>query len=171
MQTHDRVIVDREPEEPRGSRWLAVAAAIAVVIGAVWLVRALADDAVVADGVSTTAIEIGATTTAAFTATTVAPDAAPPELEGVWKVDIGQGITDRVTFRGNRYSWNFGASGDISVNGDVIEFSNAAHQLECPGRGSYRWLVEGDILTFTILESPDDCSIRQGTFVDREFYR
>jgi hypothetical protein len=112
------------------------------------------------------------TTTPAVTSTTLAPDAAPEELAGTWKIDIGQGVTDRLTFRGNSYSWNFGAGGRISVEGDVIVFSDAIDQLACPGSGSYRWQVEGDILTLTLLEPGDDCSVRQAHFSGgKEYYR
>ena len=115
--------------------------------------------------------ETAVATTAVVTSTTLAPDAAPPELEGLWKVDIGQGETLRVTFRGNRYSWAHGAGGHISVNGDTIQFSDAIDQVSCPGSGTYRWMIEAEILTFTLLNSPDDCTIRQGRFNDKEFYR
>ncbi len=112
------------------------------------------------------------TTSAAPTSTTLAADAAPPELEGLWKVDAGQGETLRITFRGNSYSWAHGAGGHISVNGDVIEFSDAMDQISCPGSGSYRWQIEGEILTFTLLEPGDDCSVRQAHFADgKEYYR
>ena len=115
--------------------------------------------------------ETAVTKTPVVTSTTLAPDAAPPELEGLWKVDSGQGETLRVTFRGNNYSWAHGAGGHISVDGDTIEFSNAIDQLSCPGSGIYRWMIEGEILTFTLLDSPDDCTIRQGRFNGKEFYR
>jgi hypothetical protein len=115
--------------------------------------------------------ETSMTTAAVVTSTTLAPDAAPPELEGLWKVDSGQGETLRVTFRGNTYSWAHGAGGHISVNGDTIEFSNAIDAASCPGSGTYRWMIEAEILTFTLLDAPDDCTIRQGRFNGKEFYR
>jgi hypothetical protein len=120
---------------------------------------------------TTATSETAPTTAPAVTSTTLAPDAAPPELEGLWKVDSGQGETLRVTFRGNSYSWAHGAGGHISVNGDTIQFSNAIDQVTCPGSGTYRWMIEGEILTFTLLDSPDDCTIRQGRFNGKEFYR
>lgn len=129
---------------------------------------------VTASAPATTAVtsETAVTTPPPVTSTTLAPDAAPEELAGTWKIDIGQGVTDRLTLRGNSYTWSFGASGDISVNGDLIEFSNAAAQGECPGSGTYRWQIEGDILTFTLLESGDDCSVRQAHFSEgKEYYR
>jgi hypothetical protein len=116
--------------------------------------------------------ETSMTTAAVVTSTTLAPDAAPTELEGTWKIDIGQGVTDRLTLRGNSYSWSFGAGGRISVNEDIIEFSDAIDQATCPGSGSYRWQIEGDILTFTLLGPPDDCSVRQSHFgASKEYYR
>jgi hypothetical protein len=120
---------------------------------------------------TTATSETAPTTAPAVTSTTLAPDAAPPELEGLWKVDSGQGETLRVTFRGNSYSWAHGAGGHISVNGDTIQFSNAIDQVTCPGSGTYRWMIEGEILTSTLLDSPDDCTIRQGRFNGKEFYR
>ncbi|HJU51367.1 MAG TPA: hypothetical protein VJ815_03480 [Acidimicrobiia bacterium] len=111
-----------------------------------------------------------AATTLVVTSTTLAPDAAPPELAGTWKIDIGQGVTDRLTLRGNSYSWSFGAGGRISVNGDIIEFSDAINQADCPGSGRYRWEIEGDILTFTLLESGDDCNVRQSHFAGGKEY-
>ena len=121
---------------------------------------------------ATTVTSEAVTTSAAPTSITLAPDAAPPELEGLWKVDAGQGETLRITFRGNSYSWAHGAGGRISVNGDVIEFSDAIDQISCPGSGSYRWQIEGEILTFTLLEPGDDCSVRQAHFAGgKQYYR
>jgi hypothetical protein len=98
-------------------------------------------------------------------ATTTAPveGAAPPELEGVWSTDLGgtQGI-NRLIIRGTTYNLTYaGVGGSISVDGDLIEFSDNGF---C-GVGVYRWLIEGDTLTFTAVEPPVDCSERRGFLV------
>jgi hypothetical protein len=121
---------------------------------------------------TTVSSETAVTTAAAATSTPAPADAVPEELAGTWKVDEGQGVTNRLTLRGNSYSWSFGAGGRVSVDGDVIEFSDAIDQAACPGSGSYRWQIEGDILTFTLLGPPDDCSVRQSHFgASKEYYR
>ncbi len=99
-------------------------------------------------------------------ATTTAPveDAAPPELEGVWSTDLGGTLgINRLIIRGTTYNLSYaGVGGQISVDGDLIEFSDNGL---CSVTGVYRWLVEGDTLAFTAVEPPVDCSERRGFLV------
>ncbi|HKZ18627.1 MAG TPA: hypothetical protein VJQ57_00810 [Acidimicrobiia bacterium] len=95
------------------------------------------------------------------TSTTAAVDAAPPEMEGVWRTDLGNGDRVQLTLRGTDYGITRGGnsgSGDISVDGDLITFSGSNL---CDGVGVYQWAVEGDSLTFTPTESGDPCSGRR----------
>jgi hypothetical protein len=70
MQTHDRVIVDDEGGEPGGSRNLliGIAAAIAIIVGAMLLLRPLTEDRPVADQPSAAATEIAAAFVKAYAA-------------------------------------------------------------------------------------------------------
>lgn len=111
------------------------------------------DDAATTPEVTTTAVT-----------TTAAPGAAPPELAGQWEtvLDTGDPQMDRVfmSFTGTNYSVSRGpnsASGAILVEGDRITFSDAS---ACPGIGLYQWSVEGDSLTFTMLDPSDECGGR-----------
>ena len=103
------------------------------------------------------------TTTTAASTTTLAPDAAPVELSGVWRTNLGTGdqVLDNVslTLSGNQYALQRGpnsATGSISVAGDTIAFF--ASSL-CDGTGTYRWVVEGETLTLTVID-PDPCGNR-----------
>lgn len=109
--------------------------------------------------VATTAAPV--ITAAPATTTTAAADAAPPELEGVWQTDLGNGDRVQLNLRGNDYIITRGpnsGSGDISVDGGLIVFSGSNL---CSGVGTYQWSVEGDSLTFTPTESGDPCSGRR----------
>jgi hypothetical protein len=101
-----------------------------------------------------------ATTQAPITTTTAAADAAPPEMEGTWRTDLGNGDRVTLTLRGTDYIIQRGGNsgnGDISVDGDLIIFSGSSL---CDGVGTYQWSVEGDSLTLTPTESGDPCGGR-----------
>lgn len=114
----------------------------------------------VASTIATPTTEVPTTTEAPITTTTAA-DAAPPEMEGVWRTDLGNNDRVQLNLRGNDYIITRGpnsGSGDISVDGDLITFSGSTL---CNGVGTYQWTVEGDSLTFTADDSGDPCSGRR----------
>jgi hypothetical protein len=85
-------------------------------------------------------------------------------MAGQWGTDLDTGDPqmDRVfiTFNGTRYSVSRGpnsSSGLILVEGDRITFSD---NNVCPGIGVYQWSIEGETLTFTMLDPPDQCNGR-----------
>ena len=106
------------------------------------------------DAVTTT--EGVTTTSEAATTTSAAADAAPPELHGRWQGEMN-GVRFFLSLTGTTYSIievGFGGgNGQISVDGNRITFSHSNHG---PGEGLYEWLIEGDTLTFTELDPPDD---------------
>lgn len=115
----------------------------------------------VASTIATPTTEVPTTTEAPITTTTAAADAAPPEMEGVWRTDLGNNDRVQLNLRGNDYIITRGpnsGSGDISVDGDLITFSGSTL---CSGVGTYQWTVEGDSLTFTADDSGDPCSGRR----------
>ncbi|HXV72835.1 MAG TPA: hypothetical protein VEB69_15710 [Acidimicrobiia bacterium] len=103
--------------------------------------------------------------------TTPAPDAAPPEIRGPWRAELSgfEPPMDRVflSLNGTNYGASWGPEsqgGTISVVGDTITFS----MYVCEGAWTYRWVVEGDTLTFTALEPIDPCTRR--VFLDGVTY-
>ncbi|HEY3428193.1 MAG TPA: hypothetical protein VGK83_05945 [Acidimicrobiia bacterium] len=95
------------------------------------------------------------------TSTTAAADAAPPELEGTWRTDLGNGDRVALTLRRTSYQISRGGnsgSGAISVEGDTIVFSGSTL---CDGVGTYQWSIEGEALTFTAADAGDPCGGRR----------
>jgi hypothetical protein len=103
---------------------------------------------------ATTTTEAPSTT--AEPSTTAAADAAPPELAGRWQGELN-GERFFLSLTGTTYSivvvGGVTGNGRISVEGNRITFSDSNHG---PGDGFYEWLIEGDTLTFTELDPPDD---------------
>lgn len=100
-------------------------------------------------------IETSVVPTTEAVVTTMAADAAPPEMEGRWVAEIeGQAAPHNraeLSLTGTNYGITWGPDshgGTISVVGDTIYFTN----ISCEGSGAYRWVVEGDTLTLTELE-------------------
>lgn len=111
------------------------------------------------------------TTSEATTTTSAAADAAPPELAGRWETE-NQGERLILSFTGNDYTVQIPASGvniaaRISVEGNQIRFSGGPN----PGEGLYEWTVDGDTLTFTELEPPDQSNVRRGILIGFTFTR
>ena len=106
-----------------------------------------------------TTAEATTTTTAAATTTSAAVDAAPPELAGRWFTEF-QGDRLTLSLTGTRYNVSVGGatgSGNISVDGNQIRF----YEGPFPGDGFYEWAVDGDTLTFTMLDPPDLAGTRR----------
>jgi hypothetical protein len=126
---------------------------------------ALPDTSVTTPAAATTIVtattEAPATTAEPTTSTTAAADAAPPELEGTWRTDLGNSDRVALTLRGTSYQISRGGNsgtGDISVEGDTIVFSGSSL---CDGVGTYQWSIEGEALTFTAGDAGDPCGGRR----------
>jgi hypothetical protein len=116
-----------------------------------------------------TVTTVAPTTTAAPTTTlqptttiTAAADAAPPELYGTWRSELPWGEGVFLSLTGTSYTLNAAeggaANGAISVDGQRIRFYDGYPQL---GDGFYEWRVDGETLTFTELEPPDEVGGRR----------
>lgn len=84
-------------------------------------------------------------------------DAAPPELVATWRTQLTGGEQLTLTLGEQSYRIARGpntGSGNISVRGDRIEFSGSPL---CEGTGTYRWALDGDSLTFSMVGTPDPC--------------
>jgi hypothetical protein len=118
---------------------------------------------------------------AAATATTTAASpppggAAPARLVGTWtRVIHTADEAAVVTIDTNSFSVSDtlgGASGEIVVNGNEIDFFNVpqCHLFLPKGVGRYRWRLRGATLHFTALNS-DPCPVRHGHFANQNFTR
>lgn len=103
-----------------------------------------------------------APTIAPTTAPTKAPTStpalpAPAALQGSWRAVI-EAAPAVLTFTPTNYTivWRGGGNGRIEVEGDEITFSGS---IECPGRGTYRWSIEGDKLHLDPVAT-DPCPFR-----------
>jgi hypothetical protein len=170
VQTDNRIEMEPEGKPPKRNVWLAIAAMAVMLIGALLLLRSEPERQVVDQPVVTATTTASPVTTAEVITTTSQPaDAVPAELEGVWYVDQGAFGVARLILRENSYSMPPGAGGQISVTGELIQFSG---DLTCPSlaeadpeilqeaTGVYRWSIQGTTLMFTPVE-PDDCSARE----------
>ena len=101
-------------------------------------------------------------TIAPTTAPTKAPASAPAlpapaELQGRWRAVIAT-APSILEFTATNYTvtWLGGGNGQIEVEGDEITFFGSG---ECPGRGTYRWSIEGDKLDLEPVGT-DPCPFR-----------
>lgn len=115
---------------------------------------------------STTTTEATITTTTLEPTTTIAPDAAPAEMRGVWTLEFPeetlQLVLQRTSYQARVQGTTETGSGRISVEGDTIEFYASDRCAEDPG-GTYTWVIEDGTLTFTLV-GQDPCG-RKG-FLD-----
>ena len=104
--------------------------------------------------------------TTAPTSTPARP--APAVLQGRWRAEVGAGIAI-LTFTATDYAinWLGAGNGRIEVEGDEITFSGSSG---CPGSGTYRWSIEGDMLHFEPIGT-DECPIRADWAGDRTYKR
>jgi hypothetical protein len=170
VQTDNRIEMEPKGKPSKRHVWLAIAAIAVILIGALLLLRSQPEPQVVDQPVVTPTTTAAPVTTAEVITTTSQPaDAVPAELLGVWYVDEGAFGISRLILHGNTYTMPPGAGGQISVTGELVQFSG---DLTCPSlagadsvtlreaTGIYRWSVQGTTLTFTPVE-PDDCSARE----------
>ncbi len=82
---------------------------------------------------------------------------APAELQGRWRAVIAT-APSILEFTATNYTvtWLGGGHGRIEVEGDEITFFGSS---ECPGRGTYRWSIEGDKLDLEPVGT-DPCPFR-----------
>ena len=82
---------------------------------------------------------------------------APAELQGRWRAVVAT-APSILEFTATNYtvSWLGGGNGQIEVEGDEITFFGSG---ECPGRGTYRWSIEGDKLDLEPVGT-DPCPFR-----------
>ena len=96
-----------------------------------------------------------ATPTKAPASTVALP--APAELQGRWRAVIAT-APSILEFTATKYTvtWLGGGNGQIEVEGDEITFFGSR---DCPGRGTYRWSIEGDKLDLDPIGT-DPCPFR-----------
>jgi hypothetical protein len=82
---------------------------------------------------------------------------APAELQGRWRAVIAA-APSILEFTATNYTvtWLGGGNGRIEVEGDEITFLGSN---ECPGRGTYRWSIDGDKLDLEPVGT-DPCPFR-----------
>ena len=111
----------------------------------------------------------------------IAPDAAPSttaavarsmptELHAGWQTTLDNGESVTLRLRADSYQITRGAdsgSGRVDVEGDIMTFSNSNL---CDGIGTYRWLLQNDILTLTSTGA-DPCSGRSEALAAQTFVR
>lgn len=116
---------------------------------------------------SATTTEATITTTTLEPTTTIAPDAAPAEMRGVWTLQLSpeetlQLVLQRTSYQAGVQGTPETGSGRISVEGDTIEFYASDRCPQDPG-GTYTWVIEDGTLTFKLV-GQDPCG-RKG-FLD-----
>jgi hypothetical protein len=86
----------------------------------------------------------------------VTPQPLPAEIIGKWQSELStEELPIDLEIKQGSYSlFHLSmARGRLEVDGDGLAFS---HSTQCAGEGRYRWLVEGNELTFQSIE-PDEC--------------
>ena len=116
--------------------------------------------------VATTTTQPTSTTTIVATTSTSPAAAVPEELAGSWRTQTDDPSVERICLGmgANNYSHSVcgGTSigGTLSFEGDTVTFTSKMEG--CPdGVGVYRWALDGESLTFTELDPPDECDIRR----------
>ena len=107
----------------------------------------------------------------------VATDAVPDELKGSWKSQPDDETSERVclSMGGNNYSHSIcGDSvtlgGTLSFETDTVTFVSSMQG--CPGGvGVYRWEFDGETLSLTQIDPPDECNIRRDQLNGASFTR
>jgi hypothetical protein len=109
-------------------------------------------------------------TDVATSTTAAAVGSASTELEARWRTTLDNGEAVTLLLRVDSYRIARGlasGTGKIAVDGDVITFSNSNL---CDGIGTYRWSLEGDMLTLT-LTGGDPCRGRTEVLAGQTFVR
>lgn len=101
-------------------------------------------------------------------------EAAPPALQGTWKLvskSLDRGLLFVISDRHYRVPTRL-AHGDLAVDGNEVAFYNAAIcGLTLPdGVGRYRWRVEGETLTFRLI-GEEPCGGRGDILEDSTYKR
>ena len=102
-------------------------------------------------------------------------DAAPQELVGIWKApSTDPAFEICLSLGANNYSHSdcggTSISGTHSFDGDMVTFTSK--MFGCPdGVGVYAWEFDGEVLTLTELDPPDECDIRRDHLDGRPFTR
>ena len=124
---------------------------------------------------ATTVIKTCTTTTDAPTTTRPA-DAVPDELAGAWRTEPDDPSVERVCLGLGANSYSHSICGGTSIggtrsfDGDTVTFTSKMQG--CPdGIGVYRWALDGDSLTLTELDPPDECDIRRDHLDGQTFTR
>jgi hypothetical protein len=107
---------------------------------------------------------------AAPSTTAAAARSIPKELHAGWQttLDNGESVTLRLT--ADSYQITRGpnsGSGRVDVEGDIMTFANSNL---CAGIGTYRWLLQNDILTLTSTGA-DPCNGRSEVLAGQTFVR
>jgi hypothetical protein len=107
--------------------------------------------------------------------TTEAPpsNAAPSELQGTWLLasEYAAGPV-RLYIRETTYTVSAGAAvtGDIAVEGNMIEFTARCGGTGPEGHGRYRWRLSGDTLHLDLV-GKDECTGRSAVLEDATYRR
>jgi hypothetical protein len=107
---------------------------------------------------------------AAPSTTAAAAGSTPTELHTGWQTTLDNGESVTLRLRADSYQITRGpasGSGRVDVEGDIMTFSNSNL---CDGIGTYRWLLQNDILTLTSTRA-DPCSGRSEVLAGQTFVR
>jgi hypothetical protein len=58
-------------------------------------------------------------------------------------------------------------TGDLTIDGDQVTFSNERGAGACPGSGVYSWVVTGQSLVLTLVR--DACAVRVAQYVSQPY--
>jgi hypothetical protein len=148
----------------RGTNTLLLAALVVTP----WFVAAGCDGD---EGEPTSRRSTTTTTGRTTTSTSTAPPtgAAPDALRGRWQTTLANGEAITFTIQESTFQIRRGPGangGSLQVHGDTMSLTTAS----CEGVGEYRWSVEGDRLTITLL-GEDSCPNRSDALAGSVFQR